>query len=76
MDILIFLIMVLAWFGVVCFRRFHQYSQKQVPVKNTATLIGYWGSYERHCDQCAELINQSHTIESVELRKRILNRLS
>lgn len=46
MDIILFVLVVFAWVGVVIFRRFHHYSQNRPAIKDAATLVGYWGSYE------------------------------
>lgn len=54
MDIILFVLVVFAWVGVVIFRRFHHYSQNRPAIKDAATLVGYWGSYEAPCEASCE----------------------
>jgi len=83
MDIILFVLVIIAWVGVVTFRRFHHHSQNRSVVKDTATLIGYWGTYEiGPGDCCSKLQNlcsdhacRSRASEAVELRIQILKRL-
>ena len=81
------MLVVFAWVGVVIFRRFHHYSQNRPAIKDAATLVGYWGSYETSSETSLEgRLEGSHALhpehafhsqknEAAELRMRILKRL-
>lgn len=72
MDIILFVLVIFAWVGVVIFRRFHHYSQNRPAIKDAATLVGYWGSYEAQrearCEARFEAIGETSSENSVKGR--------
>lgn len=85
------MLVVFTWVGVVAFRRFHHCSQNRPAIKDAATLVGYWGSYEASCEASYETslegrLEERHALhpehafhsqkrEAAELCMRILKRL-